>query len=69
MGMSVDLKGEWTKDMWDNKVVIECETERGHRIFVGFYDSTYSIGMGRTGDNWVVPLRYKEIEYPHNVTN
>lgn len=30
--------------VWDNKVVIECLTEDGKTIYVGFYDSFFSIG-------------------------
>jgi hypothetical protein len=55
MSMEVDMafkKGEeaitnpdWRTDIWDNKIVIECKTEEGNSIFVGFYDFTYSIGL------------------------
>ena len=29
----------------DNKIVFECETYFGIRLFYGFYDLTFSIGM------------------------
>jgi len=51
MDSYVDMKmsGEdpmWTKDVWDNKIVIECLTESGNIIFVGFHDFIYSVGEG-----------------------
>jgi len=46
------------KDKWDNKIVVECETEQGNRIFVGYYDCKYTLGLGRTGDRWTKPYPY-----------
>lgn len=37
---------EWVKDIWDNKVVIECKTELGHTVYVGYKDLTFSLGLG-----------------------
>lgn len=37
-------EGSYRKDVWDNKVVIECLTEEGETIYVGYYDVTLSIG-------------------------
>uniref|UniRef100_A0A6M3JDA8 Uncharacterized protein n=1 Tax=viral metagenome TaxID=1070528 RepID=A0A6M3JDA8_9ZZZZ len=34
----------------DNKIVFECEIQ-GHRIFYGFYDSSFSIGFSYRDEN------------------
>lgn len=36
---------------WDNKVVIECKVKGvDNTIFIGCFDETWSIGLGRCGD-------------------
>ncbi len=52
----------WAEDRWDNKIVIECVTETGSTIFVGFKDCIYSIGLSlktRDGRGY----EYKTIEH------
>lgn len=49
----------WQKDVWDNKIAIECITEAGNTIFVGFYDGICSIGLSVEGDSWVKPWPYR----------
>jgi len=57
------------RDLWDNKVVIECLTSQGNKIFVGYYDFRMSIGLGVKSDSWVKPypilkeLVYNEADY------
>lgn len=57
------------RDIWDNKVVIECLTSQGNKIFVGYYDFRMSIGLGVKSDSWVKPypilkeLVYNEADY------
>lgn len=67
MTMSVDISDSeepnWRSDLWDNKIVIECETETGERIFVGFYDFTYSIGKSVSSDSWIKPWPYRELTF------
>lgn len=53
--MKIVSNGEITDVRWDNKVVIECINKDGHKFFVGYKDWTYSIGLGRRGDEWVKP--------------
>ena len=40
------------KDLYicTNKIVFECLTEFGNTIFLGWYDGTISLGLGRRGD-------------------
>lgn len=45
-------------NQWDNKIVIEVETPQSNRIFIGFKDWTYCIGLGRDGDKWIKPQRF-----------
>jgi len=35
----------------DNKIVFECEVEGGKKIFYGFYDWTFSIGLSYYDEN------------------
>lgn len=52
----------WAEDRWDNKIVIECLTETGATIYVGFKDCIYSIGLSvRTRDGR--GYEYKTIEH------
>lgn len=45
---------------WDNKIVIECEIGKsGAKVFIGYFDESWSIGLGRTGDNWIQPTEIK----------
>lgn len=39
----------WVKDVWDNKVVIECKVEDGDTIFVSYYDDKFTIGKSVKG--------------------
>lgn len=50
----------WQTDIWDNKIVIECKTEEGNTIFVGFYDFTYSIGLSIYSVDGRRPQPYKQ---------
>lgn len=50
---------DYQKEVWDNKVVIECQTENGNTIYVGFYDLKLSIGLGVKTDPWVKPWAYR----------
>ncbi len=49
--MEVDASGVkavspiWTKLMWDDKITIECITEEGKTIYVGYWGCTFCIGM------------------------
>lgn len=51
MATYVDVRMEttqdhnWSMDIWDNKIVIECKTEMDNTIFIGFDGFTYSIGL------------------------
>jgi hypothetical protein len=54
----------WQKDVWDNKIVIECRTELGHSVFMGCDNGIYCVGLGWEGDRWVKPWPYKEIINP-----
>lgn len=47
-------------DVWDNKIVIECETSQGNRVFVGYYDNRFFLGFGVRSDSWIVPARFIE---------
>lgn len=73
MDMFVDMRSSdsteplWSSNVWDNKIVIECLTETGETIFVGYYDFNYSIGKaiysrdGRIGRPYCVnPSNSKE---------
>ena len=67
MTMSVNINDldqpDWTTDLWDNKIVIECRTELGETIFVGFSDFTYSIGKSVSTDSWIKPWPYRELTF------
>lgn len=56
-----DSEPVWEKDVWDNKVVIECKTESGDTIYVGYWDSKRTIG--RTVENRYnrVPAPYRQV--------
>lgn len=49
--LNMGRKGQpqYRKDVWDSKIVIECKTELGSIVYVGFFDWNYSIGLGVTG--------------------
>ena len=53
-----DGKPDLRERLWDNKIVIEVETEDGETYFVGYKDWTYKIGKGRGGDSWIEPYPY-----------
>ena len=57
-----DEDTDWKKDIWDNKIVIECLTENGSTIFVGFYDFNYSIGLSVQNRDFIEPKRYQILE-------
>lgn len=74
MGMCVDMRKDgdeeplWSKDIWDGKIVIECQKEDGSIIYVGYWDFTYSIGLSvecRTGRR----RPYKPIQLPDEITS
>lgn len=64
MSMELDMSREkdkslWYKDIWDNKVVIECKTEEGGSIFIGYYDCMYSIGLSASNRDGAEPREYR----------
>jgi len=59
-----DKDPAWTKDVWDNKVVIECETEQGERIFVGYHDGTLTLGRKFYSKDGRTAQPYMNIENP-----
>lgn len=69
LAMSVDMRRKveddpvWVKDIWDNKIVIECRTDSGETIFVGFYDFIYSIGKSVYSRDRIIPRPYKQINH------
>lgn len=52
--------GDPVTDVWDNKIVIECMTEQGNTIFVGYYDCIFSIGLGVKIMDWQKPWVYTQ---------
>lgn len=63
MEMYVDMSREgeepnWVRDVWDNKIVIECKTETGETIFVGWYDNECSIGKSMYSRDSRTPRPY-----------
>ncbi len=70
MAMCVDVASDsdkepvWSKDVWDNKIVIECKTETGATIYVGFYDFTYSIGLSMHSRDRSEPRPYRVVKTP-----
>ena len=70
MAMCVDMRRPnetepmWQKDVWDNKIVIECKTETGDTIFVGFYDIIYSIGKSMYSRDGRTARPYRSVEDP-----
>ena len=69
LAMFVDMRRKvedepvWVKDIWDNKIVIECKTESGDIIFVGFYDSMYNIGKSVYSRDRIIPRPYKQVNH------
>lgn len=43
----------------DNKIAFQMDVD-GKRIFYGFYDWTFSIGMSVRSDSWIKPIVRKE---------
>lgn len=69
LAMCVDMRREgdepyWVKDVWDNKIVIECKTEDGGTLFVGSYDGRYSLGLSMYSRDRMEPRPYKQVEHP-----
>lgn len=61
----VDMRGPkdngpvWTRDVWDDKITIECLTEDGKTIYVGYWGNTFSIGTTISARNRE-PRPYRE---------
>jgi hypothetical protein len=51
----------WATDVWDGKVVIECETESGEKIFVGWFDNNLTIGTSAKHAYNRKPQPYKQM--------
>jgi hypothetical protein len=63
MAREADSEPVWTKDIWDAKIVIECLTEDGRTIYVGYWDFKYSIGI--KVDTRIIRRRpYRAVENP-----
>lgn len=60
---SSTLVTTWETDIWDDKIVIECKTERGNTIFVSYNGWTYSIGLSVKNPQWVNARAYKPVNY------
>ena len=72
MKMNMDTGEEGKPDIrhkqWDNKIVLECLViDSGEKVFVGYKDWTYSIGLGVSGDSWVKPYPYVLINTRENM--
>lgn len=72
MAMCIDMRRRktdvdpvWVKDRWDNKIVIECKTETGATIFIGYYDFTYTIGISVWSKDGRIPRPYRTVIDPH----
>lgn len=51
------------QNLWDNKVVVECEMISEHpsqkaksNIFIGKSDNCWKVGLGVWSDDWVEPI-------------
>lgn len=70
--MCVDMKlsevGDpvWSKDVWDNNIVIECKVDTGETIYVGFCGFLYSIS--KKFNTRRKPRAYKEVTNPEELS-
>jgi hypothetical protein len=52
-------------DIWDNRVVIECDVANkppmGGKIWIGYNDGVYSVGLGCISDRWIKPYSYRKV--------
>lgn len=73
LAMCVDMRREeetepyWVKDVWDNKIVIECKTENNGTIFVGLYNGKYTLGLSVYSRDRIVPRPYRVIRHPEEL--
>lgn len=56
----------WSKDEWDDNIVIECKMETGETIYVGFSGFVYSISNSFNTRRKARP--YKEVKHPNELS-
>lgn len=46
LNMGTEMEPQLFKNIFDNKVVIECVTSVGNKVYVGFYNNKWKMGLG-----------------------